>query len=141
MKYLKLFVSIYNLLKYSRDGEFILTTKYISPEEADKEIPTVEQKTLLYVSPSNYYLQSANYEFTNDGGAGMKIDLYSGQIDAYNFKLISGNFTLANSINPGIGTSLYNWWYDAENTKGNIIFNANNLFAITSNGHIFAQSG
>jgi hypothetical protein len=83
------------------------------------------------------------------GKSGMLIDLKNGYIDAYNFKLTTGSFKLS-SNHIKIGESSNNdlktwygvdWTIDSSNEKGKIIFNANDLFAITDAGHFYAING
>ena len=82
------------------------------------------------------------------GTVGMAIDLQNGHIDAYNFKLTSGEFTLSNAHISPSGVDMMDWYDDHVPTpedkneeKGKIIFKANDLFAVTNNGYLFAKDG
>ena len=63
---------------------------------ADNGDITKNQKILMYVASDGFYLKSATYKETSDTevGAGMKLDLTNGKIDAYNFALTSDKVIL-----------------------------------------------
>lgn len=62
----------------------------------DNKTDEKDQKILVYVGSDGFYLKSATYrEITTDQvGAGMKLDLTNGKIDAYNFALTSDKVIL-----------------------------------------------
>ncbi len=63
---------------------------------ADNGDITKNQKILMYVASDGFYLKSATYKETSETevGAGMKLDLTNGKIDAYNFALTSDKVIL-----------------------------------------------
>ena len=63
---------------------------------ADNGDITKNQKILMYVASDGFYLKSATYKETSatEVGAGMKLDLTNGKIDAYNFALTSDKVIL-----------------------------------------------
>lgn len=63
---------------------------------ADNGDITKNQKILMYVASDGFYLKSATYRETtaDQVGAGMKLDLTNGKIDAYNFALTSDKVIL-----------------------------------------------
>ena len=62
----------------------------------DNKTDTKDQKILVYVGSDGFYLKSATYRETtaDQVGAGMKLDLTNGKIDAYNFALTSDKVIL-----------------------------------------------
>jgi len=62
----------------------------------DNKIDSKDQKILVYVGSDGFYLKSATYRETtaDQVGAGMKLDLTNGKIDAYNFALTSDKVIL-----------------------------------------------
>ena len=62
----------------------------------DNKTDDKDQKILVYVGSDGFYLKSATYRETtaNQVGAGMKLDLTNGKIDAYNFALTSDKVIL-----------------------------------------------
>lgn len=62
----------------------------------DNKTDDKDQKILVYVGSDGFYLKSATYRETtaNQIGAGMKLDLTNGKIDAYNFALTSDKVIL-----------------------------------------------
>ena len=82
-------------------------------------------KTIINIGKDSYYLQSNNYA----SNAGMKINLLTGHIDAYNFKLTSSRFVL--DSHP-TGTNPYFRIKDA-NEKELINVAANSYYLQSSN--------
>ena len=118
---------------------------YIDLDSSPYLIVQGSQQELLYLSDTNYYLKSNNYTLNS---AGMKIDLTQGLIESYNFKLKSKKFELNNTpfdYTIGIGTNQIILGEKATNDfdidAGGVIFGANNNFAITENGYIYANAG
>ena len=62
----------------------------------DNKTDDKDQKILVYVGSDGFYLKSATYKETSatEVGAGMKLDLTNGKIDAYNFALTSDKVIL-----------------------------------------------
>lgn len=62
----------------------------------DNKTDDKDQKILVYVGSDGFYLKSATYRETtvDQVGAGMKLDLTNGKIDAYNFALTSDKVIL-----------------------------------------------
>jgi hypothetical protein len=102
---------------------------------------------------NNGIIESGNYISTENAtiekpASGMKIDLSNGHIDAYNFKLTSEKFELNNTpFNYTIGMGVNQIVLGDEATNdfdknaGGVIFGANNNFAITENGYVYAKAG
>ena len=82
-------------------------------------------KTIINIGKDSYYLQSNNYA----SNAGMKINLLTGHIDAYNFKLTSSRFVL--DSHP-TGTNPY---FEVKGQSGNklIHIGANSYYLQSNN--------
>lgn len=98
----------------------------------------VGDKNVFYVGPSNYYLQSVDYDASNNG---TRIDLANGRIQSYNFRLYTptidlnsatGRFTFLVNNNDVNGAFRIQY---SENGVTNTLFNAsrNSYYLRSSN--------
>ena len=120
------------LLSTGRVGLVGATNAYFKIRSKNQ---TAEDHYLIYIDDKNYYLQTDNYieagfdssdRITSDDnnplkvGAGLKLDLSSGILDAYNFKLNSKN-VMINSQDK------YNPYFVVKNNEGrNLIYAGGN---------------
>ena len=96
------------------------------------QITSEAGKKIIQIGSESYYLQSDNYE---SGKTGMKIDLETGKIDAYNLKVTSKNLTLDSSG----GTN----YFVVKDDSGNVLFNASssNFYLRSSNYNTTNKTG
>jgi hypothetical protein len=103
------YIDILGITKTTVGGEDIYTPETaqshirIDAKSPYFKITSAEDVDLIHIGSDNYYLQSNNYEEGKAGsgesaeeaiGAGMKINLKNGRIDAYNLKITSQNIIL-----------------------------------------------
>lgn len=93
------------------------------------------EKELIKISSSDYFLQTANFvqETRDTAGVGTRIDLETGQIDAYNFKLKSNRVLIDSS--PKTSTYFKILSYDdtaASDNKELIYIGKNNYYFQTA---------
>lgn len=103
----------------------------------DNKTDDKDQKILVYVGSDGFYLKSATYRETtaNQVGAGMKLDLTNGKIDAYNFALTSDKVILTTT-----GSELQPYLL-VKGNNGKAIINIDNTNQYIQSSNYSTESG